>query len=213
MENTGKEKKQIPASQKLVRECLLTSLLLLMQKKDFEDISITVLTEKAGVSRMSFYRNYQSKEEILTDACQNLMNELIEEMNKTSFDIREFFVNLFTLFRDNQLLFASVQKAGLGEAFQNHFLKNAQNLLEQLLGKPINTPLSYYSFSYRMGGLFQTLRTWIQGGFRESPEKMADILCQLFGTLEDAAATVGLVAGFNCSPGENRSGHTGTPGR
>lgn len=49
-----RKKKQIPASQKLVRECLLTSLLLLMQKKDFEDISITVLTEKAGVSRMSF---------------------------------------------------------------------------------------------------------------------------------------------------------------
>ena len=36
-----------------------------MNEKSFDDITISELTEKAGLARRTFYRNYSSKEEII----------------------------------------------------------------------------------------------------------------------------------------------------
>ena len=49
----------------LTKECIVTALLRLMEKQSYESISITDITNLAGVSRMAYYRNYNSKDEIL----------------------------------------------------------------------------------------------------------------------------------------------------
>ena len=48
-----------------VKECITTALLQIMEGKDFEAITITELTRKAGVGRVSFYRNFESKEDVI----------------------------------------------------------------------------------------------------------------------------------------------------
>lgn len=45
----------------VVKESITQALLILMENKDFEKITITDIVNKAGVVRMSFYRNYTSK--------------------------------------------------------------------------------------------------------------------------------------------------------
>ena len=45
------------------KRCIMDALLQLMHTKDYDDITITDITERAGVSRMSYYRNYHSKDE------------------------------------------------------------------------------------------------------------------------------------------------------
>ena len=50
---------------KLIKESLGEALILLMDKKAFSSITITELCKKAGVSRMAFYGNYSSKEDLL----------------------------------------------------------------------------------------------------------------------------------------------------
>ena len=49
----------------LTKECIVTALLRLMDTKNYSDISITEITNLAGVSRMAYYRNYKNKDEIL----------------------------------------------------------------------------------------------------------------------------------------------------
>ena len=46
---------------KFIKKCIKDSLLILMNEKNFKDITITEITEKAGVSRMAYYRNYTYK--------------------------------------------------------------------------------------------------------------------------------------------------------
>ncbi|CRH91822.1 mycofactocin system transcriptional regulator [Chlamydia trachomatis] len=55
-------------SNQLTRESIETALVFLLEKKDLNQISISELVKKAGVSRNAFYRNYKSKEEILENA-------------------------------------------------------------------------------------------------------------------------------------------------
>ncbi len=67
--DSGKREKCIPAfrqgSRQLTKECLQLALVDLMAEKPFEKITVTELVLKSGVSRQSFYRNYESKEDIL----------------------------------------------------------------------------------------------------------------------------------------------------
>lgn len=55
-------------SNQITKEAIETALLFLLEKKDLQQISISELVKKAGVSRNAFYRNYKSKEEILEHA-------------------------------------------------------------------------------------------------------------------------------------------------
>ena len=47
------------------QEYIITALLQLLHKKAFSQISVTELCRKAGVSRMSFYRYFESREDVL----------------------------------------------------------------------------------------------------------------------------------------------------
>lgn len=46
-------------------EYITEALFLLMEKREYSSISITDISKKAGVSRISFYRNFTSKDEVL----------------------------------------------------------------------------------------------------------------------------------------------------
>ncbi len=49
----------------VIKESLTEALFILMRKKPFEEITITEISKLAGVSRISFYRNFDSKEDVL----------------------------------------------------------------------------------------------------------------------------------------------------
>ena len=70
----------------LTKECIVTALLRLMKVKSYSTISITDITNLAGVSRMAYYRNYKSKDDILinhlVDQEKRLLNDLHGEKAK-----------------------------------------------------------------------------------------------------------------------------------
>lgn len=47
------------------KDYLITALLQLLQTKNLNDITVTQVVKKAGVSRMAFYRNFQTLDDIL----------------------------------------------------------------------------------------------------------------------------------------------------
>ncbi|HFI0633279.1 TPA: TetR/AcrR family transcriptional regulator [Streptococcus suis] len=46
------------------------ALLQLIQQKEYEKITITDIAKRAGVTRISFYRNFESKDDILKQALE-----------------------------------------------------------------------------------------------------------------------------------------------
>ena len=59
---------------RFTRQCIGESIIALMGNKAFEDITISDIVKKAGVSRMTFYHYFQSK----TDALNSYLHEIIE---------------------------------------------------------------------------------------------------------------------------------------
>ncbi len=64
-------------SNKITKECICTAFLILLENKSIEEISITELVKRAGVSRSSFYRNYKSK-----DVFNDIFNTLLKKIRK-----------------------------------------------------------------------------------------------------------------------------------
>ena len=67
----------------ILRESITEALLILMENLSISDITISALTRKAGVSRVSFYRNYKSKEEVLVSMLEERSREWWEEFKSS----------------------------------------------------------------------------------------------------------------------------------
>ena len=78
LENLRKSNQE---SNLLTREAIETALLQLLEKKDLTKISISELVKRAGVSRAAFYRNYDSKEEILESVFKRTVHNIMEQLH------------------------------------------------------------------------------------------------------------------------------------
>ncbi len=58
---TLKREKQILISKNMIKDALFE----ILMEKDFRDITISEITRRAKVGRMTFYRNFSRKEEIV----------------------------------------------------------------------------------------------------------------------------------------------------
>ena len=47
------------------KQCLAEALVRLMEERELDDISVTDICKAAGFSRMAYYRNFQSKRDVL----------------------------------------------------------------------------------------------------------------------------------------------------
>ena len=62
-----------------VRKQMLNTLLEMLKEQSLDSVVISNLIDRAGISRVSFYRNYQSLEDILKQECNRLIQEWQKE--------------------------------------------------------------------------------------------------------------------------------------
>ena len=65
-----------------VKENIINTLFCFMQKKSLSDITVTELVKGAGVARASFYRNYDSKEDVLVTLIRDVLELFRNEMKE-----------------------------------------------------------------------------------------------------------------------------------
>ena len=80
MELTEKQKATLKRNNEesnfVTREAAQEALFLLMREQDYEEIRITDIIRRSGISRSAFYRNYKTKDDVLRDSIGD-MHELL----------------------------------------------------------------------------------------------------------------------------------------
>ena len=84
-----------------------------MKTQDFNDISITEITTKAGVSRMAYYRNYTNKEDILNDYMTELIEDFKENRKQYEDSVYLRYLLTFNFFKDHKDFLISMEKSNL----------------------------------------------------------------------------------------------------
>lgn len=156
---------------RLTRECLQTALVYLMSEKSFEKITITEVVKRSGVSRQSFYRNYHSKEEILAEMCQNVMQSIAESIQESKYtnNAYQWYYDLFFQIKENENTIRLLLEA-------NQYQIGSQNMV--LLFHRIyraSTTEQYYQMLAYEGAVDTVIYNWFAGGMRESVAYMAEL--------------------------------------
>jgi AcrR family transcriptional regulator len=158
---------------------LFAALIQLMREKDYRRISISELSEKAGLDRRTFYRHFSSKDDILdliiVEAFHKhvaSMRELPEldaySINKVYFELLSQYVDFLILLRDQELL-SIVQKRISGYI----------PILNEMFSDGIYCDKHIsWSLTYKAGGVWGITERWIKQGAKESPEEMAQLISE-----------------------------------
>lgn len=171
---------------KLAKESIFTALMILMEEKDYKEISISELTKKAGVSRMAYYRNYYSKDDIIVQYLDELFTEyyqsIVQEKQMTLFEQTRLF---FSYFRNHAKLIQNLIRADITYLILDRFDQYLSNLFQSIISYPDVSPeMRRYRIEYFSGGLYKILIEWVKSGLKESDEEMADIVVRLIGSRE-----------------------------
>lgn len=162
---------------------LLDGLLQLMGRKKLKDISVTELCERSGVSRMAFYRNYDSKEEILVRYLDDRFELYLDEARAEAIDKPyDFALMFFRYFGKQRRFLRLLVKSGMQTILLERFDRYLLRIFDSILaGRADDSPAFHYAVQFASGGLYKTLVDWVSRGPEASEEEMAAIVGGLMG--------------------------------
>ena len=136
------------------------ALCVLMDEKDYADITITDIVSAAGVSRMAFYRNYKDKREILLGQFETILRQYSEQFSHAGGLLRrELWDSYFDELRSSEIL-QYIRKAGLvyaaSEIFRETHLAYYRDIRRWPLDDP-NAMLGAYQHMGMMSGVLAYL--------------------------------------------------------
>ena len=159
---------------KIVAESITLALIQLMEKKDFDTITITELTKRAGVGRVSFYRNFEDKTDVLRHYLNDIQYEFMvsrkQLRHESSFS--EYISDLFSHLSNYKDLAKLLLKANMFYLVKEQFDFVFDNLK--------TTSEEEVALFFLSGGLYNAFYYWTFNNFEESPQKIAErITCYI----------------------------------
>lgn len=148
------------------KEELVMALLVIMKQYDYREITITQLSQEAGLSRKTFYRLFKSKEELINFFFENLYEECLAEIKSQQlhhywdvvqcyFDFCEKRRDLLSLLKQNDLLLL------LFEGSYKYSFKVFEYVRSQKTADIYSSFLPYL-LAYSVGGMYSMLLKWVE---------------------------------------------------
>ena len=163
-----------PRTSDLLKECMADALLRAMKRKPFEKITVTEITEAAGVNRSTWFRNFDSKDEALTFKLVLLWYQWAGEHGMkdcrryTAENVEDFFAFNASIQPVLETIYHAEQLPCVYDAF-----------CHVMSAKSETTPAQAYEARFYSYGLFGLLDEWIGRGFCETPQQLAEMLREM----------------------------------
>lgn len=149
---------------------IIESLFIILQEKPFKSISIGEITNKAGVHRTTFYRNFSDKEEVIKQFYKCFLREYLDKLLHNNPATAQEYLEVFAdscyayktelmLIYQNDLDHYFVQIATAG--YVAKYCAQGMSVEEEL------------AISYHYGGLYSILHWWCMQEMTITPAEMA----------------------------------------
>lgn len=173
------EKKKNPIAEQS-RQWLIGSLLSLMSRKNYNDITVTEIAEQAQLSRRTFYRIFDSKEQVLQQHFLEICDDYIDCFNKgthysldqiieTFFVFWEKHIDFLALLQQNHLFYYLLEEFNLALPSIHDIVYGDQ----KIYSNPLETKIALLASA---GALWNILSEWLQFENRPSPKEISEML-------------------------------------
>ena len=144
----------------------------LLQTCARKDITVSLVSEKAGVNRSTFYANFMDIDDLEEKIRERLLNEFREiykEEIKTR-SINNDFLKLFYHIKKNQMLYRAYFKMGAIISAKE------MNFDPDLAEKYFNNEYIDYHIEFFYNGINAVIKKWLENDCKESPEAIEAII-------------------------------------
>ncbi|HBE79261.1 MAG TPA: TetR/AcrR family transcriptional regulator [Firmicutes bacterium] len=155
------------------------TLLKLMQTENYQEITIQEITDNAGLSRRTFYRNYFSKDEVLKGCFYKIWLEYESLIRQQSDLTLPTIAKVFFIVMQKHLDFLALVNR---HQMLPLFLAKVDELLPPVFDEVKGEKMSFsketiqYALTFSTGGFMRILILWLNDRTRKSPEEMAIIV-------------------------------------
>jgi len=158
------------------KECIVSALLQIINEKPLSSISISELCSRAGVSRMTFYRNYESKEDVfskhLDEIFETYKNDDVTTNYVGHYCDEDHMVHYFNYIYEYREFLDGMIKCGFDVMFLN-------KLNYYVLEKWTNTDDKYRLIAFT-GALYNMFLFWSQNEYAENKHILISKMVNLF---------------------------------
>lgn len=184
------------------RQYLIEALVRLMQKQDFQSITVKNLVDEAQIARSTFYSLYENKQEFINQIIDNMLSCLRDNLKPTKFakapsfdekDLNKYYVMHFKYIEENADFFSVMLSnhgiSGFRKKMEDSAVQNYEEIFKDIDETKLSIPkdcLIQYVISAHIGLTFK----WLQDGMKYSATYMAELISRI--TFEGIFLSFGL---------------------
>ncbi|GAO99585.1 TetR/AcrR family transcriptional regulator [Fructobacillus ficulneus] len=166
-------------------ELLWQGLTNLMATTPYDQITISALTQEAGVARRTFYRHYQSIDDLLVNKINQLVIKLYQDAQVDADDFEELIRHIFYFFKPYQKFLRVLRDNHKLYLVQSSILEYRDQSLVHLSDNDQNQLIYYFG----AGGISNIITYWIKTDFQASPTEVEEMAHQLIKHLHHLVDT------------------------
>ena len=146
------------------------AMLSLLRDKPVHEITVSELCVAAGVGRTSFYRNFETKEDIIRAHIRKLSHGWADKLKKTpGLPFHEAIRQVFSHLEEHREFYGLLYERGLIDLLKD--------ILLDLCGfAPEQEVVAAYASAYVAFLLYGWIEVWLRRGMRETAEELAEYL-------------------------------------
>ena len=163
--------------QRKLEECLLS----VMQDKPYSEITVSSLCEQTDLSRKTFYRLFESKQDVLDSLIDRTLREYIRfslPQNQLAPDVSPELQSFYYYWLERRGLLDVLSKNGMSTMLYDrsirHMLQEETDILRQL-GVVPSLQENTEALIFFLSGILTLVVGWHHTGYQKSPLQMAAI--------------------------------------
>ena len=170
---------------------MVEALLFLLEKKEYDSITVKEICEKAGVNRSTFYMHYDTKDDLLVETMKYINARLLSDSNYDAIIPRSNDEKNFNLDEIHLIPYLNTikefKKIYRVLPHKPHIFKKSninkelyRNLCDKLLQKyNIKNDEKEFAFAYFNYGVLAIIDKWVESDCEEDVYKIADLIIKL----------------------------------
>lgn len=143
----------------------------LIQKKNFEEISVSTICEIAGLNRSTFYSNYIDIYDLVEKVKKQMEIEFAQfQLSNNAKQNPDGYLNMFRYIKNNQIFFKTyfkLESVSMNLPTQYHI---------ELAEKYYDNKFIEYHIEFFRAGLNAVIKKWLNNGCQETPEEINEII-------------------------------------
>lgn len=173
--------------QKRTREAIFNAFTLLLSERNYNQLSVQEIIDKANIGRTTFYSHFETKESLLEDLCTELFGHIIDTAKGIPHGHYNFscgtsndsvFLHLLRHLQENDYNILQLLSSQNNEIFLQYFKSNLQHLIqiqyaEKGLLKKSTLPENFL-VHHIASSFVNTVSWWISNKMKDSPEKITE---------------------------------------